>query len=337
LVGTATTYRLFTFPAFTVPAGSTITNLAIYYRACDVATVPGTNNIRAAIKSGGSYYATTDAGQNPGATFTTYSYTFATNPKTTAAWTLDDINGVGANPLQQFGISSSDLSPNAGISMVYAQVNYVTANNERIRVQVSWDGGTTWSSQQTTDLTGTEATYWYDVTAATSWTPEKLNNTNFRVRVDAYTVGDPGDVRLDWIPVSVTHTPFYPMYFEFLDGLKLYMDSGRANPEGTRWHEIYPAPSKLYNLTSWTDSDTSGNITVCDYLNLKNATGYVKTYHVKGVYTDIIVGGPIPSPPEFPLGLAIEISLIIPIIYICWRIRRKTKITKRQITTPPNR
>jgi hypothetical protein len=54
-------------------------------------------------------------------------------------------------------------------------------------------------------LNGTENTYWFDVTGATSWTPEKLNDANFRVRVDAYTVGDAGEVRLDWIAVEVTY------------------------------------------------------------------------------------------------------------------------------------
>ena len=78
--------------------------------------------------------------------------------------------------------------------------------DEQIRVDVSWDGGTSWSSQQANTTTGTEATYWYDVTGATTWTPATLNDTNFRVRVDAYTVGTASEVRLDWIPVEVTYS-----------------------------------------------------------------------------------------------------------------------------------
>ena len=73
---------------------------------------------------------------------------------------------------------------------------------EQIRVDV-WDG-TSWSSQQTTTLTGAEATYWYDVTGAT-WTPAKL--ANIMVRVDAFTQGTASEVRLDWIPVEVDYTP----------------------------------------------------------------------------------------------------------------------------------
>jgi hypothetical protein len=77
---------------------------------------------------------------------------------------------------------------------------------EQIRVDVSWDGGSSWSSKQTTTTTGTETTYWYDVTSATAWTPTKLDDTNFRVRVDAYSVGVASEVRLDWIPVEVTYS-----------------------------------------------------------------------------------------------------------------------------------
>jgi hypothetical protein len=78
--------------------------------------------------------------------------------------------------------------------------------NGQIRVDVSWDGGTSWSSRQVTSLTPSETTYLYDVTSI-GWTPAKLSNDNFRVRVDAVTVGAPSVVRLDWIPVTVTYTP----------------------------------------------------------------------------------------------------------------------------------
>jgi hypothetical protein len=90
------------------------------------------------------------------------------------------------------------------VDALVVRITYTGVNDEQIRVDVSWDGGTSWSSKQTTDLSGTETTYWYDVTGAT-WTPEKLANGQLQVRVDAYTVGDTGEVRLDWIPVEVTY------------------------------------------------------------------------------------------------------------------------------------
>jgi hypothetical protein len=115
-------YALFTFPAFSVPVGSPINYLRIYYRATDASS--GNNNIRAAIKVGSTVYNTTDSGNNPGPSFNTYSYNFSTNPKTGLAWTINDINGFGANALEQFGVSSTDLNPDIQVSMVYAVVNY---------------------------------------------------------------------------------------------------------------------------------------------------------------------------------------------------------------------
>lgn len=201
-------HTTFNFTNFSVPAGSTIINLTVYYRAGNTAT--NAANIRASVKVNGIYYGSTDSGYDPvdSPNFNTYSYSFAVNPGTGSAWTADEINGVAsATELQAFGTASTDLNPDVKVSWVYATVNYTNANNEIIEMDVSWDGGTNWSSSKhQRALTGTETTYWIDVTSDTSWTPAKLNNSNFRVRVDGLTVGDPGDVRLDWIPVEVTYT-----------------------------------------------------------------------------------------------------------------------------------
>lgn len=78
----------------------------------------------------------------------------------------------------------------------------------QIRVDVSWDGGTSWSSKATTTTTTSEATYWYDVTAATTWTPAKLASGQLQVRVDAQTVGTAATVNLDWLPVEVTYQQY---------------------------------------------------------------------------------------------------------------------------------
>jgi len=95
----------------------------------------------------------------------------------------------------------------AGYTITQVKVRYdaLTGGNEQIRIDVSWDGGTTWSAQQVTALSGTETTYWYDVTAETAWTPAKLANGQLQVRADAYTVGGAGSVSLDWLPVEVTY------------------------------------------------------------------------------------------------------------------------------------
>lgn len=122
-------FRLFNFPVFTAPTGTTITNFTIYFRARDISN--DTNDIRACIRvNGTNYYGTSN---NPGnASFTTYSYSFATNPATGSPWTIQEINGVSsAVELQQFGVYSTDLDSDIRISMVYAAI--------------SWDGTSQWS------------------------------------------------------------------------------------------------------------------------------------------------------------------------------------------------
>lgn len=210
LRATTNGYNLSTFSSFSIAAGSTITSLTVYYRAADtiIATAGGANNIRAAIQVNGTVYDTTDAGSDPVNTaYTTYSYSFATNPNTTANWTVADINGTGANPLQAFGVATNDANPDVRVSMYYAVVNYIEYNDQ-LKVDVSWDGGTSWSAVQTTTLTSSEATTWYDVTSATTWTPAKLANGQLVVRALAQSVNVAENVWLDWLPVEVTSSDF---------------------------------------------------------------------------------------------------------------------------------
>ncbi len=128
ITGTAIGNALFNFSAFTVPAGSTITNLTVYYRASKAAAQA--SNIRASIRVNGTNYDTTDAGVNPSQTptYTSYSFAYATNPNTGAAWTVADINGTGVNPLQAFGVYSSDIAPTPYVTQVYAVVTYTLPN-----------------------------------------------------------------------------------------------------------------------------------------------------------------------------------------------------------------
>jgi hypothetical protein len=109
-----------------------------------------------------------------------------------------------------------------------------TEYNDQIRVDVSWDVGNTWSNKQVTSLTSSETTYWYDVTSATSWDATKLNNTNFKVRVDAYTQGIAEEVRLDWLPVEVTYTG--GGYASLGTIASQVLDTGVA---GARWDALF--------------------------------------------------------------------------------------------------
>lgn len=120
--GTTAGYALFNFTTFAVPTGSIVTKLEITYTARDV--TGGVNNLRAALRVGGTNYLTTDTGIDLGTGYLAVTYAYVVNPKTSAVWTVADINGIGTNPLQQFGVNSSDANPAFRITSVTARVSY---------------------------------------------------------------------------------------------------------------------------------------------------------------------------------------------------------------------
>jgi hypothetical protein len=119
--GTTAGNLTFGFAALSLPAAATaITVLVDYY---DLKNGSQACNIGARLKIGGTYHnATTHNPANGVRTLRTD--TFATNPKTGAAWTVADVNGTGANPLQAFGWVSTDASPTVGLSSIQLRVQY---------------------------------------------------------------------------------------------------------------------------------------------------------------------------------------------------------------------
>lgn len=84
-----------------------------------------------------------------------------------------------------------------------------TVGTPKFCVQLSWDGGNTWTAGQTTaTLTTSEATYLLGGTTNTwgrTWTDTQLNNTNFRVRVISLAGDNTRDFSLDWVAVRVLY------------------------------------------------------------------------------------------------------------------------------------
>ncbi len=86
-----------------------------------------------------------------------------------------------------------------------------TASAAFLCVQVSWDGGTTWTAEKTTPaLTATETT---SILGGVSdswghqWSAAELSDANFRVRVVSRSASASRDFFLDWVAVRVTYTP----------------------------------------------------------------------------------------------------------------------------------
>lgn len=124
----------FGFSAFSIPAGSTSISVDVIYY--DQKTASQACNIGGRLKVGGNYYNATT--HNPAnGTWTLRTDSWSTNPKTSSAWTVDDVNGVGANALQAFGWVSTDASPTIRLSSIIIQVTYTPPGRRRAQTIVA--------------------------------------------------------------------------------------------------------------------------------------------------------------------------------------------------------
>ncbi len=84
-----------------------------------------------------------------------------------------------------------------------------TSNAPKMCVQLSWDGGVTWTTaKSTTTLTTVEATYTLGSASDTwgrTWSDTNFSNTNFRVRIINVASNAQRDFSLDWVAVRVTY------------------------------------------------------------------------------------------------------------------------------------
>jgi hypothetical protein len=107
--------------AFDVPAGSTITGVTV--RNIMQRTGSQSTNARHTLRVGTTNYFS--AGFNAAnGVWTEYTNDWTTNPATSAAWTVDDVNGTGANPIAGFGVSMTDASPQVRWSSSQIEVEY---------------------------------------------------------------------------------------------------------------------------------------------------------------------------------------------------------------------
>jgi len=85
-----------------------------------------------------------------------------------------------------------------------------TTGSPKMCVQLSWDGGVTWTTtKSTSNLTTNEATYTLGGSADTwgrSWSTGDFSNSNFRLRVTNIASNISRDFSLDWAAVKIYHT-----------------------------------------------------------------------------------------------------------------------------------
>jgi hypothetical protein len=86
-----------------------------------------------------------------------------------------------------------------------------TAGAPSMCVELSWNGGATWTAVKTTpNLTATQATYTLGSATDTwgrTWATTDFTNANFRVRITDVNSNNNRDHRLDWVTLRVAYTP----------------------------------------------------------------------------------------------------------------------------------
>jgi len=86
-----------------------------------------------------------------------------------------------------------------------------TSGSPKMCVQLSWDGGATWTAaKQTPNLTTSEATYMLGSPTDTwgrTWSASNFGNTSFRVRIINTANSTARDFSLDWVAVNVYYQP----------------------------------------------------------------------------------------------------------------------------------
>lgn len=117
---TTNSFIAFGFTAMDVPAGSIINSVQVQYT--DEEPANGANTAAGRLRIGGTYYDA--ATHNPSTTTTARADSWTQNPRTTAAWTVADVNGTGANPLQNFGVIGPDSNPVWRLGSIQLLVDY---------------------------------------------------------------------------------------------------------------------------------------------------------------------------------------------------------------------
>jgi len=84
--------------------------------------------------------------------------------------------------------------------------------NSNLCVELSWDGGTSWTAAKSLAMTSNGTTTYEfggatDKWSHTAWTLAQLGGSTFRVRITDATDQNNKDYLLDWLRVSVAYTP----------------------------------------------------------------------------------------------------------------------------------
>ena len=126
--------------------------------------------------------------------------------------TACDNTGKDRHVFYNYGFTIPDGQTIDGIEVrLDAWIDGGSATTRYMCVELSWDGGTTWTAAKTTaTLTTSETTYVLGSATDTwgrTWGSADFSDANFRLRITNVAPNNTRDFRLDWVPVQATYTP----------------------------------------------------------------------------------------------------------------------------------
>lgn len=135
--------------------------------------------------------------------------------------TTPTATGADKHQYYNYGIDTIPIPTGSTINGITVRADILVdslTNSPYTAIQLSWDGGTSWTTAKSQSLTATiETTYTYGGAAdnwGRTWAVSELSDANFRVRVINGDTANPNnrDFSLDWIPVSLTFTAPWDSY-----------------------------------------------------------------------------------------------------------------------------
>ncbi len=201
----------------TVTLTPTITNTPTLTITPTITNTPGASTSTGYLAPSANAAVTSSAGDNNG---------YQTNPtnayNNNGVFAVDTNSGSGTSTSYTsnqkdkhlFYNYNFSISPTAVIQGIQVRLDAkadATNGAPKIYVQLSWNGGTSWTTGlATTNLTTSEVTYTLGGTANTwgrTWSAADFSNANFRVRVIDVASNTSRDFSLDYIAVNVTYQP----------------------------------------------------------------------------------------------------------------------------------
>lgn len=207
-IDTSTYTETYAMQNTAAPLGSTINSVTI--SAVARGTASGATLALVAENGGAPNAGTTNTLST---SYATYTRVMTTNPFTGNPWTLAEVNAWTT----RFGVRASSGPSTARITQFSVTVEYQAApvtSNCQLGVDLSWNGGTSWTTEKAVTLGGSESTFTLgngsDRWGRTSWALSDFTNSNFRARVHDINPGSncsaSAVTHADWLRLNVTYT-----------------------------------------------------------------------------------------------------------------------------------